>query len=74
MPESTCPVCHQEVPVVDRAYGIHYNSGLFRCDGSGAVLTATEPRRAPVAVPAPIEPVEKPVKKAAPRKKITPKK
>lgn len=58
MPESTCPVCGRTVPVADGVYGIHYNSGLLRCDGSSQPVEAPE-----------VEPVEKPVKKASARKK-----
>jgi hypothetical protein len=61
MPE-TCSTCGREAPVVDGVLGIHYNSGLLRCEGSGLPVDPTE-------APEPEVPAEKPVKKAAPRKK-----
>lgn len=64
-----CPVCTREVPVVDGVYGIHYNSGLLRCETSGQPAAASPEPAAEPTVESPVEPVKKPAKKAAPRKK-----
>lgn len=73
---ATCSVCAREVPVTDGVYGIHYNSGLLRCETSGQpVNAAAEPVRAVEAPTEATEPVPEPksAKKAPPRKKSPPK-